>query len=223
MEAKKLAVLTVMSSEIAEDAIISVAELFTRSVAQSFATMEDNCLFLGDGTSTYGGISGLQTALAAGSRYTATGRSTFDTLLMGDFEAMIGRSKQWAGYQPKWFISKAGWAASMQRLSNAVGGNSTVTIADGASQATFLGFPVVWCQGMESRLTGTTGGTFCYFGDLRQGVYFGERRGVSVAVDASRYFEQDSLAMRAIERIDLAVHDVGTATASGGIVRGIFG
>ena len=141
---------------------------------------------------------------------------------MADFESIIGQAKQWAGYQPRWFISKAGWAASMQRLANAVGGNDNMSIANG-TPASVLGYPVVWSQVLESRLTGTTGGTFCFFGDLRQGTYLGSRRDVRLALDSSRYFEQDSIALRATQRYDIRCFDVGTATASGGIIRGIFG
>ena len=223
LDAKKLATLTVMSNEVNEDAAISLAEMLSRSIAQSFAIAEDAAGFLGDGTSTYGGISGLITDLAAGSRYTATSRQTFSALTMADFESMMGQAKQWAGYQPKWFISKAGYAASMMRLADAVGGNTNVTIANGPSMVSFLGFPVVFCQGLESRLTGTTTGTFAFFGDLREGVYMGSRKDITLAIDSSRYFDQDSIALRAVQRFDIRCFDVGTATASGGIIRGIFG
>jgi HK97 family phage major capsid protein len=222
LDPKKLATLTVFSSEVDEDAAMSIAEMLARSVAQSFAIAEDQAGFLGDGTSTYGGITGLITALNAGSHYTATSRQTFGALTMADFESIIGQAKEWAGYSPKWYISKAGWASSMQRLANAVGGNDNMSIANG-TPASFLGYPVVWSQVLESRLTGTTGGTFCFFGDLRQGTYLGSRRDVRLALDSSRYFEQDSIALRATQRYDIRVHDVGTSTASGGIVRGIFG
>jgi HK97 family phage major capsid protein len=222
LDPKKLATLTVFSSEVDEDAAMSIAEMLARSVAQSFAIAEDQAGFLGDGTSTYGGITGLITALNAGSCYTATSRQTFGALTMADFESIIGQAKEWAGYSPKWYISKAGWASSMQRLANAVGGNDNMSIANG-TPASFLGYPVVWSQVLESRLTGTTGGTFCFFGDLRQGTYLGSRRDVRLALDSSRYFEQDSIALRATQRYDIRVHDVGTSTASGGIVRGIFG
>ncbi|MFN9433601.1 MAG: phage major capsid protein, partial [Planctomycetota bacterium] len=75
LEAKKLATLTTMSSEISEDSVVSIAELLSRSIAYSFALAEDQAGFLGDGTSTYGGIVGLAGAIQAGSRYTATSRT----------------------------------------------------------------------------------------------------------------------------------------------------
>lgn len=222
LDAKKLAALAVISSELNEDAVISVADALARSVAQSFAIAEDQAGFLGDGTSTYGGIRGVAGALAAGSKYTATSRQTFSALTFADFESVVGQAKMWAGAQPKWYISQAGWAASMQRLANGVGGATMAEIA-GGMQKMFLGYPVVITQAQPSALTGTTGLRACTFGDLAMGSYIGTRRGISLAVDNSTGFLTDTINIRATQRYDIVVHDVGTASVSGGIVDMIFG
>jgi HK97 family phage major capsid protein len=222
LTAKKLATLTAVSSELDEDAVVSMAEMLTRSIAYSFALEEDKAGFIGDSTITYGGISGLNTLLAAGSTVTATSRQTFGVLTMADFEGCIGRVKQWAGSSPKWYISQAGWANSMQRLLNAAGGNDLALLAMGPTKM-FMGYPVVISQVLPQALTGTTGTLACFFGDLRQGVYMGSRRGVNVQVDPSLYFNQDALAVRATQRYDINIHDRGDASNAGGIVKLVFG
>jgi HK97 family phage major capsid protein len=223
LSAKKMATLQVFSNEISDDSVVSIAEMIAESVAQSFAILEDQCVFLGDGTSTYGGVNGLQNALLAGSLYTATSRQTFSALTLADFESMIGQAKVYNGSSPKWYMSRAGFAASAMRLVDAVGGNTNATLATGPSMTTFLGYPVEFTEVLEKRLTGTTGLTFGYFGDLRKGVVMGSRKEITLALDSSRFFDSDSIALRAVARWDAVVHDVGTSTASGGIVRGIFG
>ena len=222
LEAKKLAALTVISSELNEDSVISIAEMLARSVAYKFSYDEDNAGFNGDGTSTYGGIVGLSGALAAGSKVTATSRTTFSALTAADFEGCIGKAKMWAGYSPAWFISQNGWANSMQRLLDAVGGNNIGDLAMGAPKM-FLGYPVVISQVLNSALTGTTGTAACYFGDLRLGAYLGTRRGISVAADSSVYFAQDAVAVRATQRYDINVHDRGDASNAGGLIQLVFG
>src|SRR5262249_27847145 len=62
--AKKMAALVRISTELAEDAMISIADYLIGEIAYAFASKEDDCLFLGDGTSTYGGIVGLKNAFA---------------------------------------------------------------------------------------------------------------------------------------------------------------
>jgi len=222
LTARKLACLTIASNELQDDAILEATQIIVESMAVAMALEEDRAGFLGDGTAAFGGIVGLASALAAGSKQTATARQTCAALTLADFEGCIGKARQWAGANPKWFISQQGWANSMQRLLNAAGGNTLVTLAQGATK-TFLGYEVVISQTLESRTSGTTGLPALYFGDLRQSAIFGSRRGVSVAVDQSRYFESDAVAIRCTERFDINCHDRGDASNSGGLVQLVFG
>jgi HK97 family phage major capsid protein len=224
LEAKKLASLTPVSNELSEDAIISVADMLTRSIAYKMAFSEDDAGFNGDGTSTYGSIVGIGAALGSASKVTATSRTTFSALTMADFETVIGTRKMWGGSAaPKWYISQVGWANSMQRLMDAYSGNTVVTIANGAPRTYFLGYEVVISQVLNKLLTGTTGQTACYFGDLSLGVYMGTRRGLSVDTDKSLYFNYDATVVRATQRYDIKIHDTGDSTTAGGLVSLIFG
>jgi HK97 family phage major capsid protein len=223
LEAKKLAAQTKFSSEVGEDAIVSIADLIAESMGQALAIKEDQCGFLGDGTSTYGGISGLATVLAAGSLVTATSRQTFSALTMADFESVLGAIKLWPGAMPKWYISNAGWAASMQRLANAVGGTTATEVQNGVVQTTFLGYPVVKTQVLTSALTSTTGLRAAYFGDLSMGSWLGTRRGLRIRASTEKYFSEDMIAIQGTQRFDINVYDVGTASESGGIIGLVFG
>lgn len=216
---KKLAALVRMSSEVNEDTVVSLADFVTTEIAYAFADKEDLAGFLGDGTSTYGGITGLKNALADGSEYTAvTGNTAFSTLDLLDFESMIGKLPLYALQNAKWYISRAGWAASMQRLADAAGGNTTQNIMGGVGPA-FLGFPVVWVQVMNSTLTAQTSTEgLCYFGDLRQGVKLGNRRGMAIATSTDRYFETDEIGIKATQRLDIVVSERGTSTVAGSII-----
>ncbi len=63
LTAKKLMVLTKYSNELNEDAVLNIGDDLAGEIAYAFALKEDQCGFLGDGTSTYGGITGVTTAL----------------------------------------------------------------------------------------------------------------------------------------------------------------
>jgi len=219
--ARKLGTLTRISTELAEDAIIDIAAFIVEEIARAFASKEDDCGFLGTGASTYGGIEGLITALAAAtaSIVTAlTGNTAFATLDLVDFEAMIGKLPEYPGIEPKWYISKAGWAASMMRLQDAAGGNTTADIAGGVGLG-FLGFPVVLSQKMNSTLaaqTSTNG--LCYFGDLSMAATMGVRRGITIKTTEERYIEYDQIGLVATERFDINVHDVGDTSNAGAMI-----
>lgn len=217
--AKKLGALTRYSTELDEDAVIDVAEELSREMARVFANEEDDALFNGDGTSTYGGIKGLKSAIAAGSKETAiAGNTAFSTLDLADFEDMVGKLPMYPGIRPAWFIHKAGWAASMQRLLDAAGGNSIADLQAGAGPS-FLGYPVVFTQVMNSTLTAQTSTDgLCYFGDLEMACLFGDRRMLTVRSSEHRYFDQDQIAVLGTERIDITVHSTGTASAAGAVI-----
>lgn len=216
LEARKLAAVGVVSSELTEDAVLSVAEAYARSVAFKFSYDEDNAGFNGTGSSTFGGIVGAVSALAAGSVVTTTAVTTVAALTLAHFEAAVGKLPEYAGIQPRWYMHKNTWAMGPQRLLDAVGGNSMVDIANGAPKQ-LLGYPVEFSQVLYNG-AGASGETFAYFGDLRMSSILGRRRGMSMQVDNSIYFLQDATAIRATQRYDINVHDRGTASAAGALI-----
>ncbi len=218
---RKIGVLTKYSSELGEDTFISLPDTLAGEMGYAFAVKEDNEGFLGDGTSTYGGIVGLITACAAATATTVTsasGNITFATMDLSDFESMIGKLPQYAENNAKWFISKAGWAASMLRLIDAAGGNTGAMIA-GMAPKEFLGHPVVISQKMNSTLTTVAGlNGLAYLGNLRQAALLGDRRGITIAASDQRYFEFDQLAIRGTQRHDINVANVGDTSSAGSMI-----
>lgn len=219
--ARKWAVLTRFSSELNEDAIVSMADDLGSEIAYALANKEDECLFNGDGTSTYHGIVGVKNALAAGSVYTAAaGNTGFGTLDLEDFEGMIAKAASYTFRNggPKWYIHRSGWATSMLRLAAAAGGNTSREL-EGGVRPQFLGYDVEFVEVMNNTLgaqTSTAG--LCYFGNLSLGAMLGDRRGLALSQSADVYFTSDELAIKGTERFDINVHDRGTASAAGCIV-----
>jgi HK97 family phage major capsid protein len=212
LEAKKLAAITQFSSELSEDAIISVADFYAREFAYALAVKEDSCGFLGDGTSGFGGITGLANALNAGSIVTATGITDLANLVIATFMTTVGKLPQFPGIQPAWYVNKAVYYASMARLQIAAGGNAVSDLGNGPVMQ-FLGYPVRFINTLPS--TAASGTKIAYFGDLAMAATMGTRRGVTLRADESIYFAQDALALRVTERFDINVHERGTATAAG--------
>lgn len=222
LTAKKWGVLARYSSEVSEDAAISIADDLVSEIAYAFANKEDDCFFNGDGTSTYHGNVGIKNALLAGSEITAaTGNTSFSTLDDDDFLRMCASLPSYAYMMggPEWYIHRAGYHASMARLMRAAGGNTSDILA-GGTKPMYNGFPVNFVEVMNSTLgaqTSTEG--LCYFGNLKLATLFGDRRGMAIAQSADVYFTTDELAIRGTERFDVNIHDTGTASAAGGIIQ----
>lgn len=217
LEARKLAILTAVSSELDEDSVAALADFITLEIALAFAAKEDECGFNGDGTEAFGGITGLKNALNDGSRVIAANKS-FGALVIGEFHKMMGKLPMFPGIQPRWFVSNAAFHAGMARLQIAAGGNNVADIG-GGPELSFLGYPVTLVQVMNRTLTDQANekGTV-YFGDLAMAATFGTKRNVTIATDSSVYFKQDMTAIRGTERFDINVHERGTDTEAGPII-----
>lgn len=209
-----------------EDSVINLADTMAVEVAQSFAEAFDNAGLIGDGGSAYHGTVGVAYSINDGTHSasvaTATGRTTFDALTLTDFTSLVAKAPLFARRNAKFFISPAGYGSSMLRLMVANAGNNAADIAGGANLQ-FLGFPVVLCHPLQSALSGTTGTVACLFGDMSQAATYGERRGVTIKTDASRFIEFDQTLTFATSRVAMVAHDLGSATKAGPVVALKFG
>jgi HK97 family phage major capsid protein len=208
--AKKLSALTKVSSELDEDSVIEIADIITQSMGYAMADKIDDAAFNGDGTSTYGGVLGLKNAIHANATSTAaTGNDAANNLDLVDFEAAVGMYPAYPGASPRWYMHRAFYYASAARLMDAAGGNTNMTIANGASETMFLGYPVTFCQVLLSTTTTSSAAVYGYFGDLKLGSSFGTRRSVRTEVSAERYFELDLIGVKATERVAILNHERG--------------
>ena len=217
LTAKKWGTLTRISSELNEDAIVAIADFLANEIAFAHAVKEDQSGFLGDGTTTYNGIVGLANALLAGSVSTAAaGQITAAGLTIAVFQDAVSKIPQFPGIAPRWFVNSAVYWNVMARLQLAAGGNTVENIG-GGPVLQFMGYPVTFSQTLPSTIAAST--KFAYFGDLSMAGTKGNRRGVTIAADSSRYFEFDQTAIRSTLRYDINLHERGTASVAGPVVQ----
>ena len=216
--AKKSMVLTKFSSELSEDAVINFADDLAGEMAYAQSRLEDQSAFIGDSTSTYGGITGLANAVGSAGVSTATSNA-FTAITLAQIQAAFALLPQYAdNANAKIFCHKAVWNSVFLRLAYVSGGNNAVDLLTGSGQLSFAGYPVVLSQAMNS--TTGSGAVVCHFGDMSQAVYFGDRRQTAVDFSNSALtsFETDMLCYRATTRWDLVCANVGDATNAGSIV-----
>jgi len=230
---KDYGVTTRISNQLASDAIISVMDDLATEIARVFAQNEDECGFNGSGTSTYGGITGLQTRLktvawTAPSVNTGAGAVEWGTgtdhsnITSANLTSLMALLPTYARFGAKWFCSPAFYDAVMTRLALAQGGSTATEMVNGILQYKFLGYPVELVEVMPT--TGTDQLFSCYFGNLQMAAKFGDRQQLAIASSDSAtiggysVFERNEIALRGTERFDINVHDVGTSSAPGPIV-----
>jgi HK97 family phage major capsid protein len=223
LTAKKLMALVPYSTEVAEDAIINLADDLAGEIAYAFALKEDQCGWLGDGTSTYGGITGVTKKLLnlsgtianiAGIRVQATvSTGTFNSAVLADFQGTIAKLPKYADTpRAKWYMHKSFYHAIPGALMAAAGGNNISDLQGGVRRPTFLGYPVEFVQVLPTVWVADT--IYALFGDLSLAASFGDRRATTLFTDPYSLSANDQVQIRGTERFDINVHDVGNASGT---------
>ena len=221
LDAKRWGVLTRAEAELSEDAATNFGDELAGEMAYAFAKSEDECGFLGDGTSDYHGIAGVTTrlreldaAVANIAGLVEASGDAWDEIALADMRSVVGRLPEYADTQDtRWYCSRKFWTDVMLRLIGGTAGEAAVLAADAAPRKRFLSYPVEVAQVLP-RKSGASQ-IACLFGDLRQAARFGDRKQLAVAVtDSNRTeFADDLLSIRGVARFDINVHDVGNASA----------
>jgi len=217
--AKTWGALTRVSRNLADDAVIGIAEHVAQKIGYAEADKSDECGFNGTGASTYHGIQGITSIIAAGSVYTAlTGNTAFGTLDLVDLEGMVGQLPGWANQDPAWYISRAGFFASMQRLMDAAGGNTVDNLQRGPSGLQFLGYPVRFTEVLNKTLSTQTSTIIALFGSLKQMSVLGTRKDMSIQTLTEKYATQNQIGILGFSRWGITNHEIGTASVAGAMI-----
>ena len=222
LSAKKLAVLTIASKELGEDTVIDLGAALARDMAYAIAKEEDNACFNGDGTSTYGSITGILKAvyglnatkanIAGVVLGAALSGAAFSNFTLANFQSMVARLPTYAD-NAKWYMHKDLFFNGVADKLIALGGNAILDIQNAYTTApTLFGYPIEWVQNMPKTPAATT--AVAILGDLSKGVAFGDRRSMTVEVSDQVKFVEDALTYKATERFAFNAHDVGNVTAT---------
>jgi len=222
LTAKKASVLTRMSTEIDQDAVVSVADWLVGEIAYAFASKEDDCGYNGDGTSAYGGMRGI-TALAVDGNHNAckvtASSAIWSSMVLKDLTALIGALPQYAIGNAKWYMSQQAFYTIVATITAGAGGNRLDVLTQGIENR-LLGFPVVIAQKLPI-VTPGSGKAMFFFGDLSKSSVMGDRRTVTIKRSEHRYFENDQIGLLGTERFDINTHDMGDNTNAGPLVASI--
>lgn len=229
---KKFGAYLKYSAELNDDAMVSLADAISQDLAVSFEQKVDACAFVGDGTSTYGGIVGLSqyniwldgvnggswtsndTSKAYhGSVYTSSA-TTWASLVAADIDGVIYKARRYPGFKGTFFCHQQFYAQVIERLKTAVGGVTATELTNGWNGA-WKGTPVVFVESMPS----TTGADTVplVYGDLKLGAMLGDGQGVAIDTQSTGTdWYADLIGVRAKSRWDVKVHDMGNYTSTAG-------
>lgn len=219
---RKLCCLTKVSSELEEDSLIALGEILGTSFARSLSKREDLIGFLGDGTSTYFGMTGICGALLAVDPVIANIKSlvvgsgnTYAELTLADFRNVIAALPDDGDENAKWYMSKKFYYQVPYALAETAGVTNIFEILSDKKGRSLLGYPVEFVSCMPS--TEANSQICALLGDLRLGAILGQRRDMRLDRSGDVHFTSDQIGFRGTERIAITVYGVGDTTEAGPI------
>lgn len=216
---KPLSVATPATLEMLDDSLINISALVFKHAQEKFAKKEDQCGFLGDGTSLYGGILGilpiLDLAAHAGSVFVTTGETSLAAVTNGSLANATGFVPDYVGTNAKWFVSKRVNGGVFDRLKLAAGGN-TVQNVEGRTIRQYNGYDIEISQILPA--TPTTGQQVGLFGDMAMAAHMFVKSGIIMASSEHVNFLKREVVYLTTQRFDFNFHERGTATEAGPLI-----
>ena len=214
---KKRTCLSYLSHELSDDAIINIVDNIVSEQAYALALQEDDELINGTGASTYGGIQGLLSSIGSAGVSTATS-TTWAALTMAEVTAAVGLlPDRYFPYEPSFICSHSFFNQVLLRLAMAAGGVTLAEVMAGSPNVrSFMGYKVYLTSKMP---TATATGTKCaLFGAFNQAAILADRGGIRVQRSDDIKFVEDMIALKAVSRYDMNVHDHGDGTNAGAYI-----
>ena len=201
------------------DAAISLADFVTSEQSRARAVKEDAILIIGDGTSTYGGMTGIKTLLddsnySVGKVAAASGHDTFPEIDASDVAKLMGQLPVYARAGARFVSSGVFEANVFGRLKLSAGGNTNQTLQGRVLEADYGGFPITVAHDMPSG-AGTTynGASILLFGNFELGVAFGHSEQMIMTIDPYSRAKWNQTEITSVERIDIVAHGAERATS----------
>lgn len=223
--AKDVQVITTLTEDLNEDAVLSLADVLVEEIAYAIVKLEDDCAFNGDATSTYGGITGvlaklkgLSGTIANIAGLTVGAGNLYSELTLANFESVVGNLPTFGDTgRARWFCHKVFWHTVMVKILHAAGGITARELEE-ARRPLFLGYPVELVQIMPK--TEGNSQVCALLGDMFLAADFGDRRQTTIkfstdaSVDSVSMFETSQIAIKGTSRFDFVAHDVGNASGT---------
>lgn len=219
----KMCCLAKVSSELEEDSVIALGEIIGISMTRSLTKKEDAIGFIGDGTSTYFGMTGIVGELRGVDETignikglkVGTGNA-YSELTLPDFEGVVSILPDDADDGAKWFVNRKFFYGVMYPLARAAGVADLFSILTDKKDRYFMGYPVEFVSAMPS--TEANSQICALLGDLQLGAFLGERKILTIEKSEHVLFTNDQLAIRGVERVAISVYGVGDTSEAGSIV-----
>jgi len=176
LELKKMATIIGLTSELLEDEEIDLFSFLSQRVAEGLAEKEDDAFFNGDGTSTYGGFTGLLESSAVNTVTMASGETDFTDITPDHLLDMIDNTPSGALKNAKFYMNRTVY--TVVRKKKATTGEYIFQSPSEGGVKNIDGYPVRLVEVMPTTGDTAVSTAFVIFGDLKKGCLYGYKTGI---------------------------------------------
>jgi HK97 family phage major capsid protein len=188
---KGLKGITSWTRELEEDMAISLLPAVQEQFAESIAEKEDKAGLLGDGTSTYGGFTGLLNLSGANTITAATGNTTAtDAVTEDNLRSMRDDQSEARKMNARWIMSDT-IKSLVAKIEDGGGNRIFHETIDGSEPDRLLGYPIEVSEAMPDATDVAAGEPFVIFGNPQRAL-LGQRRGVTADVSEEGVIQNGS-------------------------------
>ena len=205
----KWATLTGIPGEMFRDPamLADVGHLIGVEIVYALAEAFDNAFVNGDGSATYGGMTGILNIAGIASVSPTAVHDAMNELDGADIgEIIAGLTKGYALKNAEWLMS-----LSVKGYLRNIRSTTGMPIYDrgigGREPASIDGYPYTLCTSMPAAGSVAAGGAFASFGDFKKAIYWGMMRSIQIDQSNDVWFAADMVAIRGLVHIDSAVAD----------------
>ena len=203
LTAVKRACLMKWSNELGADALFSLADTLADYMGRALGIREDTEWIQGDGTSAYGGVTGLGNV--AGRLSVDGSGTTWSALTLNDLVNVVGTLPDKYHSGASWVMSRQFYSQVVLRVIADAGGNTIDSLGIGSNGNQILGYPVQFSD--QAPIATAINIEACYFGNFLDATVFGDRSGIQIATSDHVNFAEDQINIRATSRYDIDTHD----------------
>jgi len=199
---EKLMVLTAYPNEFARGNLLAdLGQFLGLEITHAMAYALDDAIVNGDGTATYGGITGILQSANISAVTAATGHDTFAEIDGTDISNVI------AGLSKSYALAEAFWLMSLSvkgglRALKATTGVPLYQRGGNGEPNTIDDYPYVLSPRMTAAGSISASTLYAAFGDLRYSHVVGMIRNIEIAQSEHALFESDMTAIRAVLHVD---------------------
>lgn len=210
LSTKKMRAIVRINRELMNEAAMAVGDIVARSMARAFGTSEDAAAINGDATSTYGGIRGLVNKLDSNAYHTSTATTWAAITSFADIASTFAKLDDIPGLgEPVGLCSKQFFDSVLWPMAHAAGGTTMEERINGRPAYRIGGYPFVTCPSAPKTLPASK--IAFWVGYWGAGAKFGETGSMEIDTSDQRYWEYDQIGMKAVQKIDINIHEAGAS------------